>query len=162
MQQGLEDASHQTADHWSKISTSYAQNGDRVAALEARQKAVEVYRLLHAKQPELFESDLARELLGLSKDLAGNGLIEAALKASQESVMHYRHFIGKEPEFSSKSYDTKSKREACIATSIERGQIYWGLVDPFVYILTLTHGLAQLSKSIIKGIIASKSKFGTK
>ncbi|KDN47207.1 hypothetical protein RSAG8_03686, partial [Rhizoctonia solani AG-8 WAC10335] len=139
--QGSEGLNYETADHWSKISVSYSQSGDQAAALNARQKAVEVYRLLHAKQPGLFEGNLARELLGLSKDLAGNGRIEEAFKASQESGRLYRHILGNSAE-----YD----RIQC--------QGYWGLVNPSTHIPKFVQSLTQLSKSILYGMLARQSK----
>ncbi|CAE6505028.1 unnamed protein product [Rhizoctonia solani] len=94
----LEETNYEIANHWSEISAGYSQSGNQVAALEARQKAVEAYRLLDAQRPEIFEGNLARELLGLSKDLAGNGRLEEAFSASQESRMRYRHIIGQRTE----------------------------------------------------------------
>ncbi|KAG8731710.1 hypothetical protein FRC11_002819, partial [Ceratobasidium sp. 423] len=69
-----------------------------VAALEARRKAVEAYRLLYQKQPEVFQGNLARELLALSEDLGSNGLLEEAFNASHESGMLYRRIVGNIPE----------------------------------------------------------------
>ncbi|KAH7322290.1 hypothetical protein B0J17DRAFT_683539 [Rhizoctonia solani] len=140
----LEEANYETANHWSEMSTSYSQSGDQAAALEARQKAVEVYRLLHAKRPALFEGNLARELLGLSKDLAGNGRLEEAFSASQESGMLYKHLIGQSTEFTrakkrmqSLSYVGEVSRgvlETRIAALAERTQGYWGLFEPSILV----------------------------
>ncbi|CAE6481437.1 unnamed protein product [Rhizoctonia solani] len=104
----LEKANYEIANHWSEISTSYSQTGNQVAALEALQKAVEVYRLLHAQRPKIFEGKLARELLGLSKDLAGNGRLEEAFSTSQESGMLYRHIIGQRTESTRAQKDMQS------------------------------------------------------
>ncbi|KAG8726527.1 hypothetical protein FRC11_015018 [Ceratobasidium sp. 423] len=81
------------AGHWSKLSANYSNSGDYAAALGARQQVVEVYRLLYAEKPGVFDGNLARELLGLSKDLAEDGRVEEALEASQESGKFYRNSI---------------------------------------------------------------------
>ncbi|CAE6448663.1 unnamed protein product [Rhizoctonia solani] len=94
------DITYETADSWSKMSLSHFQVGDYTAALDARQKAVEIYRLLTARQPELFEANLARELLGLSKDLAGVGRMEEAYSASEESRIIYMHIVGSSIDYS--------------------------------------------------------------
>ena len=113
------------------MSVTYSQSGDQTAALDARQKAVEVYRLLHANQPEQLEGNLARELLGLSKDLAGNGRIEEAFKASQESGMLYRHILGNSAEYDRIQNECQS---------------HWGLVNPPTHIAKFARSLAQLPK----------------
>ncbi|CAE6431477.1 unnamed protein product [Rhizoctonia solani] len=75
------------------MSVSHTQSSDREAALAARQKAVDIYRILNEAEPGIHEDKLARELLELSKDLAGNGLIEDAFKASQESGRRCRNVL---------------------------------------------------------------------
>ncbi|CAE6519003.1 unnamed protein product [Rhizoctonia solani] len=140
VEQGLEDATYETADHWSKISVGHSQLGEQEAALDARRMAVEVYRLLHAKQPEVFTGNLARELLGLSKDLASNGLIEEAFNASQESGMLYRLIIGNIAEY-------KQIQKFVWPCRYIRDDTVLAGVSKFV------PGLFDLSKSIFNGII---------
>ncbi|KAH7336013.1 hypothetical protein B0J17DRAFT_719668 [Rhizoctonia solani] len=140
----LEEANYETANHWSEMSASCSQSGNQAAALEARQKAVEVYRLLHAKRPELFEGNLARELLGLSRDLAGNGRLEEAFSASQESGMLYKHLIGQSTESTraqkcmwSMSYVDEVSRgvlKTRVAALSQQTQGYWRLFDPSILI----------------------------
>jgi hypothetical protein len=79
------------------MALTHLQAGDRAATLDARQKAVDLYRVLHAKQADIFEGNLARELLSLSRDLAGCGQIEEAYAASEESRRLYMHIIGTSP-----------------------------------------------------------------
>ncbi|CAE6481526.1 unnamed protein product [Rhizoctonia solani] len=122
---------YEIANHWSEASAGFSQSGDQAAALDARQKAVEVYRLLHANQPEQFEGNLARELLGLSKDLGGIGQIEEAFKASQESARLYRHILGN-------STECDHVRNEC--------QGYWGLVSPPTHIAKLVRNVTQIPK----------------
>ncbi|KAJ1301701.1 hypothetical protein OPQ81_008936 [Rhizoctonia solani] len=85
-----EEDAREIAASWSKISTSHLESGNWQAALHARQNAVTIYRRLYEAQPKLYQSDLARELLELSKDLDRNGVIEEAYEASQKSVMLYK------------------------------------------------------------------------
>ncbi|KDN47250.1 hypothetical protein RSAG8_03729, partial [Rhizoctonia solani AG-8 WAC10335] len=63
------EVNREAADHWSKLSAGYSESGDHKAALNARQKAVEICRCLYEAQPELGESPLAGELLELSRKL---------------------------------------------------------------------------------------------
>ncbi|CAE6479017.1 unnamed protein product [Rhizoctonia solani] len=86
--------SPQSASYWSETSTSCFESGDQAAALRARQQAVEIYRHLYAEDARRFENNLARELLELSKNLAGNGQIDEAFEASQESGKLYEHLLG--------------------------------------------------------------------
>ncbi|KAH7322306.1 hypothetical protein B0J17DRAFT_683591 [Rhizoctonia solani] len=88
------EISPQAAKYWSEISASCSESGDPTAALRARQQAVEIYRHLYTENSELFESNLARELLELSKNLARNGQIDEAFEASQESGKLYEHLLG--------------------------------------------------------------------
>ncbi|KAH7322312.1 hypothetical protein B0J17DRAFT_633360 [Rhizoctonia solani] len=71
----------EAAEYWSKMSMEYSGSGYPEAALRARQNAVNVYRLLHEAQHNIYEGRLARELLELSKDMECNGRIEEALEA---------------------------------------------------------------------------------
>ncbi|CAE6431625.1 unnamed protein product [Rhizoctonia solani] len=142
VEQELEAATYETADRLSKMSISYSQSGDLAAALDARQKAVEVYRLLHTEQPTLFEGNLARELLGLSKDLAGNGRIEEAFKASQESGMLYRHILGASAEYDRVQNECQDD---------------WGLVSS-IFITNFARILVQIPKLVFYGIFTKQSK----
>ncbi|GAB1524047.1 hypothetical protein RhiTH_007199 [Rhizoctonia solani] len=86
--------SYETANYWSRMSIVHSQAGDHTATLDARQKAVETYRLLFTEQPKLFEGNLARELLELSVDLARVGRTKEAYNASEESRMLYMYIVG--------------------------------------------------------------------
>ncbi|CAE6535251.1 unnamed protein product [Rhizoctonia solani] len=124
------------------MSARHLELGDLAGALDARQKAVEVYRLLHAEQPTLFKGNLARELLGLSKDLAGNGRIEEAFKASQESGMLYRHILGASAEYDRVQNECQGN---------------WGLVSS-IHITNFARSLVQIQRLVFHGILTKQSK----
>lgn len=52
----------------------------------SNQQAVDLYRILAAERPVVFNADLARSLHNLSRRLSGLGQREEALSAIQESV----------------------------------------------------------------------------
>ncbi|MBI1200300.1 MAG: tetratricopeptide repeat protein [Phenylobacterium sp.] len=72
--------------------------GQREAALEAAQEAVELYRTLAAARPDAFTPDLAGSLNNLAAHLSDLGQGEAALEAAQEAVKLYRALAAARPD----------------------------------------------------------------
>jgi tetratricopeptide (TPR) repeat protein len=68
------------------LAIAYRKVGQREAALQAAQEAVDLYRELATQQPDAFRPYLAMSLNNLANMLSDLGQCEAALRVAQESV----------------------------------------------------------------------------
>ena len=72
------------------LAIALAQAGEREAALQTAQEAVDIRRELAAQRPDVFRPDLAASLNTLATRLSDLGEREAALQAAQEAADLYR------------------------------------------------------------------------
>jgi tetratricopeptide (TPR) repeat protein len=80
------------------LAIALAQAGEREAALQTAQEAVDIRRELAAQRPDVFRPDLAASLNTLATRLSDLGEREAALQAAQEAVDIRRELAAQRPD----------------------------------------------------------------